>query len=65
MKDCTRVRRLTKLYVAMNAMAIDLVSATVVLERLLPDTNLKENLWVKFNGLTDLGRKRLLKEITK
>ena len=65
MKDCTRVRRLTKLYVAMNAMAIDLVSATAVLERLLPDTNLKENLWVKFNGMTGLGRKRLLKEITK
>ena len=39
MKDCTRARRLTKLYVAMNAMEIDLVSATVVLERLLPDTN--------------------------
>jgi hypothetical protein len=47
----------------MNAMAIDLVSATVALERLLPDTNLKENLWVKFNGMTDLGRKRFLKEI--
>jgi len=63
MKDCTRVRRLTKLYVAMNAMAIDLVSATVVLERLLPDTNLKDTFWVKFNGLTDLGRERFLKEI--
>jgi len=63
MKDCTRVRRLTKLYVAMNAMAIDLVSATVALERLLPDTNLKENLWVKFNGMTDEARARFLKEI--
>jgi len=63
MKDCTRVRRLTKLYVAMNAMAIDLVNATVVLERLLPDKKLRTKMFVKFSNSTDLARERFLKEI--
>ena len=64
MKDCTRVRRLTKLYVAMNAREIGLTDATVALKQLLPDKVLEQKLWMKFCGLTDLARERFLKEIT-
>ena len=63
MKDCTRARRLTKLYVAMNAGVISYDNAAVALKRLLPDKKLETELWMKFQGLTDLGRERFLKEI--
>ena len=63
MKDCTRVRRLTKLYVAMNAGVISYDNAAVALKRLLPDKKLKSKLWLKFNNMTDEARARFLKEI--
>ena len=63
MNEATRVRRLTKLYVAMNAREISEIDATVSLERLLPDRKLKQKLWDKFNNMTGLARERWLKEI--
>ena len=81
MKDCTRVRRLTKIWVAFNNQTITVREAFVMLYKLgfvMPtEEQAKEMVfaihslylmecvqaWNKFNGLTDLGRERFLKEI--
>ena len=61
MKDCTRVRRLTKIYVAWNAEALNPNKAIVKISKLFRKDC--HEAWMKYMGMTDLARERFLKEV--